>query len=116
MAVGPAIFFNSLTIFHSRQIFFQDDENHKEKVFNSVLPCVFGDIGSLEEKTTEWLIRSGQNQDQEACSGPKNQDQEETCCSSKCLSKKLNGILSRLVTDYRAIFAIEVEFSRSFEK
>ena len=94
----------------------EDDENHKEKVFNSVLPCVFGDIGSLEEKTTEWLIRSGQNQDQESCSGQKNQDQEETCCSSKCLSKKLNGILSRLVTDYRAIFAIEVEFSRSFEK
>ena len=42
--------------------------------------------------------------------------QDPTCLKNLDLNKKLNGIIGRLVADYRAIFAIEVEFSRSFEK
>merc|ERR1719510_641192 len=73
-----------------------------ENAYSDVIPFVFGDIQKLEEKiTNEFFTRSG----------------------TKPLSKTqppilhlLNNIVSRLVTEYRAIFAIEVEFSRSFEK
>ena len=80
----------------------QDDESSKDELYSKVIPCVFGDVRTLEQMSNEWLIRSGQ--------------QQTGCKQEISLKNKLNGILGRLVTDYRAIFAIEVEFSRSFEK
>lgn len=76
------------------------DPEQPDLLYNNVIPCVFGDINGLKEKSKEWQIRSGGKNDKEKIG----------------LSKKLNDIICRLVTDYRAIFAIEVEFSRSFEK
>ena len=85
--------------------FFQDDTDPEpDLLYTNVIPCVFGDINGLKEKSQEWQIRSGNRVGAEA-------NQREIT-----LSKKLNDIICRLVTDYRAIFAIEVEFSRSFEK
>ena len=60
---------------------------------------MFGDVRKLEEKTNEWSTRTGQS--------TKNQP---------TVLQMLNNIVMRLVAEYRAIFAIEVEFSRSFEK
>ena len=74
-------------------------------MYTKVIPCVFGDVHTLEQKSNEWLARSGQQP-----------DGNKPGADNKQLKQKLNGILGRLVTDYRAIFAIEVEFSRSFEK
>ena len=72
-----------------------------EELFDSVVPCVFGDLNGLDQISNEWLVRSGQDQ---------------KCLKHPDLQKELNGIIERLVNEYRAIFAIEVEFSRSFEK
>ena len=82
----------------TKNVTFQDSSTEKQK-YESVIPCVFGDIGKLENKANEWFERSGQ------CL----KDQPSFHCM-------LNSIVSRLVNEYRAIFAIEVEFSRSFEK
>ena len=82
-------------------IFQEDcDPEQPDLLYNNVIPCVFGDINGLKEKSKEWQIRSSRKGEEEPIG----------------LSKKLNDIICRLVTDYRAIFAIEVEFSRSFEK
>ena len=79
---------------------FQDDEIiDRDSMYDSVIPSVFGDLKTLQQKSDDWLIRSGQQK-----------------CELQDLAKNLNKIIARLVTDYRAIFAIEVEFSRSFEK
>jgi hypothetical protein len=78
-----------------------EQETKKEELFDSVVPCVFGDLKGLDQISNEWLVRSGQDQ---------------KCIKDLDLHKQLNAIIGRLVTDYRAIFAIEVEFSRSFEK
>ena len=103
---------------------FQDDqETKREELLDSVVPCVFGDLKGLDQISHDWLVRSGQDQTRsnqirqdQTGSDLVRSEQDQTCLKNLDLHKKLNGIIGRLVADYRAIFAIEVEFSRSFEK
>ena len=90
-------------------------------MLDSVVPCVFGDLKGLDQISHDWLVRSGQDQTRsdkirQDETGSDKIRQDPTCLKNLDLHKKLNGIIGRLVADYRAIFAIEVEFSRSFEK
>ena len=92
-------------------------------MLDSVVPCVFGDLKGLDQISHDWLVRSGQDQtrsnqirQEQTGSELVRSEQDQTCLKNLDLHKKLNGIIGRLVADYRAIFAIEVEFSRSFEK
>jgi len=76
-----------------------------ENAYSDVIPFVFGDIQKLEDKITrnESFTRSHGTKPLAKITQPP-------------ILHLLNNIVSRLVTEYRAIFAIEVEFSRSFEK
>ena len=85
-------------------LFFFQDEGI-ENAYSDVIPFVFGDIQKLEDKITrnESFTRSHGTKPLAKITQPP-------------ILHLLNNIVSRLVTEYRAIFAIEVEFSRSFEK
>jgi len=82
-----------------------EDGEGIENAYSDVIPFVFGDIQKLEDKITrnESFTRSHGTKPLAKITQPP-------------ILHLLNNIVSRLVTEYRAIFAIEVEFSRSFEK